>query len=135
MGGWDDEAAFLDQLVYLNRRVLEAVDAIDEASATTPIVVIQGDHGTARTDTTHRGGQHGPDPEERMPILNAVRVPDAVRPLLRHEATPVNTFRVILSTVLETDLAPLPDRVFYSWYAEPYEPHDVTARLGLVRAP
>jgi hypothetical protein len=122
-----DKSLYVDQLVYLNSRLIEAVDAIVAASPHPPIIIVQGDHGTSSTASNEGAG---PLPRERLAILNAYFVPDQVRALLYPDITPVNSFRLILSTLFEADLPALPDRSFYSWYGRGYALRNVTGEIA-----
>ncbi len=92
----------MDQLVYLNGRLIEIIDAILAASPHPPIIIVQGDHGTASTASDD---EVGPLPRERLAILNAYLVPDQVRTRLYPDITPVNSFRLIFATL--RDLLPI----------------------------
>jgi hypothetical protein len=121
-----DKSLYVDQLVYLNSRLIEVIDAILAASPHPPIIVVQGDHGTSSTKSDEGAG---PLPRERLAILNAYFVPDQVRALLYPDITPVNSFRLILSTLFDADYPALPDRSFYSWYGRGYALRNVTGEI------
>lgn len=127
MGGWGDESLYVDQLVYLNTRLIEVIDAILAASPHPPIIIVQGDHGTAASDSDDGAG---PLPRERLGILNAYLVPDRVRALLYPNITPVNSFRLIFSTLFGADYPPLPDRNIFSWYEREFSLRDVTREVS-----
>jgi hypothetical protein len=109
-------SGYVDQVIYTNRRILEAIDVILAEGEADPIIILQGDHGTA---TSGRGAK-GPHPRERLAILNALRVPKKMRKKLRADMTPVNTFRLIFNHLFDADLERLQDRSFYSWYDNTY---------------
>jgi hypothetical protein len=121
-----DKSLYVDQLVYLNSRLIEVIDAILAASPHPPIIIVQGDHGTSSTKSDEGAG---PLPRERLAILNAYFVPDQVRALLYPDITPVNSFRLILSTLFDADYPALPDRSFYSWYGRGYALRNVTGEI------
>jgi hypothetical protein len=115
---------YIAQLEYVNKRTLQALDAILKQSKTPPIIIVQGDHGSrmnldweslARTDV-----------REPFSILNAYFVPKRVRARLYDTISPVNSFRVILSELFDAKLPLLPDRSYYSTADEPYKFFDVT---------
>lgn len=119
---------YIAQLQYVNKRTLQALDAILKQSKTPPIIVVQGDHGSrmnldweslARTDV-----------REPFSILNAYYVPKNVRRHLYETISPVNTFRIILSDVFHEKLGLLPDRSYYSTADEPYGFVDVTSQTN-----
>lgn len=124
----DYRRGYIAQLQYINKRALEAVDAILRQSKHRPIIIIQGDHGSrmnldweslSRTDL-----------REPFSNLNAYLVPDPVRRDLTETITAVNSFRIILTDVFGADYPRLPDRNFYSTESRPYDFIDVTERLA-----
>jgi hypothetical protein len=121
-------ASYVAQLQYVNRRTLEAIDAILRDSKRPPIIILQGDHGSrmhldwdsdARTDV-----------RESFSILNAYRLPKEVRDGLYDGITPVNSFRILLSRLFGADFKKLPDRSYFSTAMYPYEFADVTRRAA-----
>ena len=110
-------SGYLEQVRFVNRKIIESIDHIIANSPVSPVIILQGDHGTA---TTQGSLEKGPHPRERMPILNAYRVPDKVRRRLHERMTPVNTFRVLFSSMFDADFPRLADASFYSWYGNTY---------------
>lgn len=110
----DAKAGYVEQVRFLNRRLIEIVDGILAASATRPIIVFQGDHG-AFVDP----GPDDPDGRAarlaRLAILNAYLVPDEMRSDLYPSISPVNSFRIVLPRLVGRQPELLPDRHF------PYE--------------
>jgi hypothetical protein len=101
----------VDQIVFMNGKILEVIDTILAQSDTPPIIIIQSDHGWDR-------GQFSP---LRLLNLNAYLVPDAVKTQLYPTITPVNSFRLIFDTVFGTQLGLLPDESFHSSGYEPFK--------------
>jgi hypothetical protein len=101
---------YLEQLQYTNARIAELVKTLLAESAEPPIIVLQADEGPyLREDDFDK-----PLEEQRAirtGILNAYHVPDAMRPALSPEMSPVNTFRLILSEQWGTELELLEDRI------------------------
>lgn len=120
---------FLDQLIFVNKKVRWAVDKILEESETPPIVIIQSDHGPT-TILGHPLGWVRPPSEdglrERLSILNAYYLPDGGKDLYAG-ISPVNTFRVIFNIYFGTSYQLLPDKSYYSDYSRIYEFLDVSA--------
>ncbi len=93
---------YKNQLTFVNKKMLEAVDTIIANSETPPIIVIQGDHGPWL--------QTNPN---RMKILNAYYLPghtDRLYPAI----TPVNTFRLIFDSYFGGKYNTLPDISYFS---------------------
>jgi len=91
-----------DELQYLNKRTLEAVQAIIAKSKNPPVIIIQGDHGL--------------DNEVRMANLIAYYFPNGGAKVLYPTITPVNSFRLVLDTYFGQKLPLLPDVSYFSTY-------------------
>jgi hypothetical protein len=113
--------AYVDQIQCVNRMTLAAVESL-LARDPEAIMIIQGDHGTwsmgrlrsrPRTDWMAT-----PEAEELFAILNAYRLPARCRRRLYDTISPVNSFRVVLSCIDDTDYPLLPDRHFLMSYPE-----------------
>lgn len=102
--------AYLNQVEYINREILQIVDAIQAGSEA--VIIIQGDHGPP-PDLTN-------DPAIKMPILNAYYLPevDADRALYP-SISPVNSFRVVLNRYFDADLPLLEDRSYFAPNQDP----------------
>lgn len=99
-------AAYIDQVKFVNRAILDVIDVLLMDSEKPPVIIIQGDHG--------------PPPElsltyaEKMPILNAYYLPGKqMDTLLYPSISPVNTFRVVLNSYFGTNLPLLEDKSYY----------------------
>lgn len=121
---------YIAQLQYVNKRTLEAVDAILQQSKHRPIIIIQGDHGS-RMNLDWESLERT-DLREPFSNLNAYLTPDSVRRDLTDKITAVNSFRIILTDVFGANYPRLPDRNFYSTKSQPYDFIDVTERLARI---
>ena len=129
--GWTERHAYIEQLEYVNRRILEVLDAILAASSPRPIIILQSDHGSASSlpeRTASDDAWHG-FARERMANLNAWLAPAAIQAKVRSDVSSVNTFRILLSALFGADLPELPDRSLLAraMYDRPYDFEDVTA--------
>jgi hypothetical protein len=125
------------QITYLTDLVKEMVSRLLAASPTSPVIIIQGDHGP------HGGIPRHLAHSRRHASLNAIRLParpeddsssegpeawgSGERPgsrnpgtLLYDSMTPVNTFRVVLDRYFDTTLALLSDKSYFNPTGEPY---------------
>ncbi|MEW6085634.1 MAG: sulfatase-like hydrolase/transferase [Chloroflexota bacterium] len=93
---------YQNQLTFLNKKVLEAVDTLLAESDTPPIIVLQGDHGPWLQPNN-----------KRMWILNAYHLPGDPAGL-SSTITPVNTFRVIFDAYFGGNYDMLPDVSYFS---------------------
>jgi len=110
---------YVEQLRYLNGRVLELIDGIERLSGPDAVILLQADHGSDFLGIP-------PDPDERQvfertSILSAYRCPPHVRDRLCPSITPVNSFRVLFAGLFGDDLPLLDDRSFYSSYDTPLD--------------
>lgn len=80
------EKGYVNQLQYLNKRLLRAVDTILAGSDVPPIIIIQGDHGPWLQPK-----------DKRMWILAAMYLPGHEQELYR-TITPVNFFRLVFNS-------------------------------------
>ena len=124
---WNDKSAYVDQLQYVNKKVIETIDKILLENESPPIIIIQGDHGTP----TQLGGGglrwNNIDNDsiiERMSIFNAFYFP-----VIFDGLTPVNSFRLVLNTQLNGNYELLEDRMYFSSYQDMLNFTDVTSML------
>lgn len=93
---------YQNQLTFLNKKILEAMDTLLAESETPPIIILQGDHGPWL------------QPKDRhMWILNAYYLP-AHEDKLYPDISPVNTFRLIFDSYFGGNYDMLPDVSYYS---------------------
>lgn len=124
---------YLDQLQFVNRNILTAIDHIRAVSAQPPIIIIQGDHGShvLAPDTSPINDRLL---EERFNILNAYYLPGGGKGILYPGITPVNSFRAIFDHYFGARYPMLPDRQFYATYAHPLAFTECTAQVRRVFA-
>jgi hypothetical protein len=121
---------YTDELVYVNKRLLETVKQIIANSERPPIIIIQADHGA------HANMVAGdPDPlpvpfyEERFAILNAYYLPTCETEQLYADISPVNSFRAVFNACFGQDFNYLEDISYFSKYNSPYKFIDVTHEI------
>lgn len=93
---------YQNQLTFLNKKVLEAMDTLIAESDTPPIIILQGDHGPWLQTK-----------EKRMRIFNAYYLPGNNEKLYS-KITPVNTFRLIFDSYFGGNYGMLPDVSYFS---------------------
>ena len=98
---------YLDQLIFITKRVDRLIDDILSQSKNPPIIVIQGDHGKRRLVDEH--GKRRLVEGSANSILNAYYLPSDGEKLLYENISPVNTFRVIFNHYFHTKYELLPD--------------------------
>ncbi|HET6596359.1 MAG TPA: sulfatase-like hydrolase/transferase [Anaerolineales bacterium] len=112
-------AGYRRQMQYINRLVLETVDAILTRSTVPPIIILQGDHGPGAY--LHWGSLEQTIPAERFGILNAYYFPSQNYTHLYPSISPVNSFRVLFDQFFGADYPLLPDRHYYSSWSYPFD--------------
>src|SRR5215216_2271979 len=100
---------YQNQLTFLNKKVLEAIDTIITESDTPPIIILQGDHGPWLQPK-----------EKRFWILNAYYLPGH-NDELYSTISPVNTFRLIFDVFFGAKYDILPNISYFSPVPNLYE--------------
>jgi hypothetical protein len=121
-------AAYGGQVLYFSKLLDGVVRRILAQSARPPIIIIQADHGLR--ETVVWGDSARNQLLERHAILYAAYLPPSARQAqpstqLYDSISPVNTFRIVLSTYFDTTMSLLPDRSYYSLLERPYHFYDV----------
>ncbi|HOD83829.1 MAG: hypothetical protein BWX88_04856 [Planctomycetes bacterium ADurb.Bin126] len=111
--GYEDwyREAYPEQIEGLNHLVLDAVDGILAGSQHPPVIIIQGDHGSAlglRVDPNQC------DVTARLGVLNAIYLPGVDPASLDPAMSSVNTFRVVFSRCFGMDLPSLENKAYHS---------------------
>jgi hypothetical protein len=124
----DSVGPYGGQVLYLNTLLEDAVRRIIAQSERPPVIIIQADHGLRENIVS--GDSARSQLSERHAILYAACLPSSGRqsqlPVELYDSiSPVNTFRVVLSTYFDTTMSFLPDRSYYSLLNRPYHFYDV----------
>lgn len=117
---------YLGQLQYVNGRMLGIVDKLLKETPR-PIIIIQGDHGSRQY--LDQVSVAKSDVREAFRNLNAYYMPDAMKAKLYPGITPVNSFRVLFDSLYGEKLPLLPDTSYFTAWATPYVPIDVTKKV------
>ena len=102
-----DIEGYLNNTKFINSRLPDVIREIIRNSQTTPVIIIQGDHGYQL-------------PAIRFDILNAYYFPDQNYEALYPEITPVNTFRVVFNTYFNEDYPLVKDQSIDVGINRPY---------------
>ncbi len=95
-GSEADRLGYLNSVQFINRRILPVLQSLIGDSSSSPIIILQGDHG-------YQGGSPG-----QYTILNAYYLPAGYKNLYP-SITPVNSFRVIMNDYFGGNYPLLPD--------------------------
>jgi hypothetical protein len=106
----------VDQIIHLNKLVLEMIDNLRQNSSVPPVIIVHADHGTFASGQPHLR----PTPterlvQERMAILFACHAPKRTLAALYHHISPVNLFRILFNTLFEAQYRLIPDRCFWTF--------------------
>jgi len=128
---------FVDQLFFINARILSVITEIMDHSEVPPIIVIQADEGPYPRSYDAGGAEFdwtsGSDEELRhkMGIFSAYLIPDTPEDVFYEGMTPVNSFRLIFRYGLGLPFSLLDDHSYvFRDKAHPYEFVDVTERIS-----
>lgn len=121
---------YLNQLIFINKKLKELIDCILYESQVPPIIIIQSDHGmsAARWDETDKNLI-----KQRMEILNAYYLPNNGSNVMYPIITPVNSFRLIFNYYLNTNFEQLEDRNYFGHPRRTYQLNEVTDVLNEFR--
>lgn len=110
---------YRDQVHYLNRRFMDSLDRVLEASPEPPVIIVQGDHGPG----AHSDGAtvEGTAPYEVFSILNAYLLPGESEHEPYATISPVNSFRVVFNRYFDAGFELLEDRSYFSTFTFPYD--------------
>lgn len=127
-----DIPAYLDQINFINRAIVDVVDGIHANSTVPPIIIIQSDHGH-RMQKEPGVEDWGPAEiyENVFPILNAYYLPEYNGVPIPSDITPVNTFRLIFDTYFGTSFGLIEERQYYPEDYFSYDFIEVTG--GIIR--
>jgi hypothetical protein len=114
---WDAKSMYVNQLVYMNRRITEAVDQIVATSPKPPIIIITSDHGPF----LERGLSETERQRVRLSNLSALLLPGAPSDLVPDSGSSVNVFRRLLNYYFDAGMELLPDRYYHSEFRSPFK--------------
>jgi hypothetical protein len=124
--GWDhsptSHAMLRAQVQCVNAQTLKTVRALIARSQPSPIIIIQGDHGTEESLSPPLGDTAVPDVEqarERFRPFGAYFLPGGGSAAIPESTSVVNVLRHVFSYYFDADLPPLPNTMYYS-YQLPY---------------
>jgi hypothetical protein len=128
---WTQKENYINQLIFINKKVKILVDEILSKSEVPPIIILQADHGPASTFSSHdlvekKNNLTENMLKERMGIFNAYFLPSDGDNILYDSITPVNTFRLIFNYYFKTNYDLLNDKIYFSNGVYPYDFTDVT---------
>ncbi len=125
----DYMVGYRNQVTYVSRRILTALDSVMAHSSRPPVVIVQGDHGPGSRLYWQSLAQTYL--RERFSILNAYHLPGGDASSLYPAISPINSFRIVLNQYFGTEFQPLADRNYFTTWTRPYNYLEVTDSLSL----
>jgi hypothetical protein len=123
----DEKQYYINQMIFINGKVVEMVDHIIRGSKNDPVILIQADHGPLPTQDGQSIDHLTQDYyRQRMRILNAYYLPQDGIEQLYSSISPVNSFRLVFNILFQTNLPLLDDFSYYSPLDNPLQMIDVT---------
>ena len=101
----DEKALYSDTIKYLNKRILDIIDTLQNQSKIKPIIILQADHSIHVLTTGLN----------KHKILSAYYLPGNISTLPYPTITPVNDFRLILKDYFEPSTQLLPDTLYVKY--------------------
>ncbi|MBI4132330.1 MAG: hypothetical protein HY474_01725 [Candidatus Sungbacteria bacterium] len=121
---WKRRQEYVDQVMFINKKMEEIVDVLLTRSATPPVIILQSDHGSAALADWERPSDAFL--RERLRNFQAYYLPRGGEEALYDSMTMVNAFRIILNYYFGADYELLPDRSYFSPRDYYYNFRDVT---------
>jgi hypothetical protein len=106
---WNDKKYYLDQYIYITRKISDSINTIQSESEQPPVIIIQSDHGPRGLFALNNEQNPGISMDDMHKIFNAYYLPDGGNVSVYQNISPVNTFRVIFNYYFDDDYALLED--------------------------
>lgn len=116
-----EKQLYLNQLIFITKKVKELIDDILLKSPEPPIIILQSDHDPRIYPWKN-------NMKACMRILNAYHLPH-IKSVLYESVTPVNTFRINFNQYFGTNFEFLDDESYYSDSIQPYNFINVTEKV------
>ncbi len=110
---------YRDQAIYTMNKLGDTISEILQNSPRPPVIILQAGHGPGSLLTWEEPRQS--NIWERQAIYNAFYFPQDMRPQIGPDITPVNSFRVVFNTILDTDLPLLSNQFWFARWSRPYD--------------
>ena len=111
-----EHQAYLEQLIFITKKVETLVDEISSKSDVPPIIILQADTGPGPY-IRQPGWELIEDPSmrERWKIFNAYFLPNNGKKHLYETITPVNSFRLVFNLYFDANYDLLKDKSYDGW--------------------
>jgi hypothetical protein len=113
---WSQNDNYVEQVIFVNKKIKEVVSAILKKSEVKPIIIIASDHGPFYGSQKEAETING-----RTANLAALYLPEIDKSELYPEITPVNYFRLVFKNYFGAKVDLLEDKIFFSPFSYPYQ--------------
>jgi len=96
-----DKKYYLEQYIYISKKIIEVIKVIISKSPTPPIIILQSDHGLRNIMVNGKIVRLG---EEWKKIFNSYYLPGFDKNKISPSISPVNSFRLIFNEYFKTEL-------------------------------
>lgn len=127
---WGKYDKYINQLVYINKRILKIVDNILKTSKNPPIIIIQSDHGSHLTTLDEDSFERH---YARLSILSSYHLPEA-KGLMPNDVTPINTFPIIFNYYFNSKIKIRGPKYYYSAHTRPYDFKEINLKYKSVES-
>ena len=123
-----NKAPYIEQLQFVNKKMVEIITELLTESDTPPIIVIQSDHGARMGITDWNTAVSDEKLVERIfNNFDAYHLPEVKKNLLDEPRTPVNTFPIIFNSYFNGEYDLEENKIYYSNpFEKLYQFKDVT---------
>lgn len=104
---YSDRRYYLDQYLYISRRLAETMEMLLKESPAPPIIIVQSDHGYR--GSIRKPFQHVVSAAEKRKVFLALHLPGYPAAQLDDDMSPLNVFRIILNHYFGQDLPEVPN--------------------------
>ena len=135
---WALKEGYVDQVRYIEKRLVPTLQTILKNSTTPPVIIVQGDHGPAPSFIVEEWWKDARCLAVRAEIFNAVYLPPGGAPgapTLNPRIGPINTMKVVLDRYFGANLPLLPERNFLANYDSLHKYQEITKTVNETPVP
>jgi len=120
---WQNKQGYIDQLIFVNKKVEALIDNILSKSDTAPVIILQADHGPNSENSSRTLFPELTDMmiNERFNIFNVYYLPENRKQTLYESITPINSFRIVFNEYFGTNYELLEDKSYFSHYNQQFK--------------
>ncbi len=128
MGQVQQILGYRDQVIFVNRKMEQAINRLLKKSSYPTVIILVSDHGPG--SQLDWNNVERTNLKERFSCFISYRLPEGGALPGTDDITQINLMRLVTNYSLGTDFKRLPDESYYSAWASPYKLVRVTDRLN-----